>query len=289
MTTSTVTSPIDHSNTTGFRAWGSEFNGQLAAVGLVQTADTGQINWSTVAYNSSPNTTAGYEVWRFADSTLYIKFEYGTGSNGAGYPSIFVTVGTGSNGSGTITGTNVTSSRVGTHTGSTPTSTTASYSSYFTRTANHFGFLWKAAAASPTPLAYYILGKTVNGSGAATTTGYGHIYSNAQASVPVMQSVRLIATAGVQLASSQFCLVPGNPANSIDSAGNIQAYECYVNVPDVLPFMYACGLNFSDVPRGTTFSVNMVGATAHTYLGLGYTGGLNNASASLYGLGMLYE
>src|SRR3954462_11008588 len=114
------TTPLDHTSTTGFRAWGSEFSAGLATVGLVQTADTGQINWSTVTIPGA-NTAAGYEIWRFADSTLYLKFEYGTAPSTV-QPQMWITVGTGSNGSGTITGTNQTSSRVTFTAASTPTS-----------------------------------------------------------------------------------------------------------------------------------------------------------------------
>jgi hypothetical protein len=40
---------------------------QIAAMGLVQTSDTGQINWVTVA-RPALNTIAGYEIWRFNDA-----------------------------------------------------------------------------------------------------------------------------------------------------------------------------------------------------------------------------
>jgi len=291
MTTATTTTPIDHTSSTGLRAWGLEMNTQLAAVGLVQTADTGQVNWTTATYSATGNNVAGYEIWRFADSTLYLKIEYGTGANGAGYPGLWITVGTGSNGSGTITGTNVITTRVSFSTGGTGASTTTSYPSYWSRTANHLALLWKTTAANTgvASLAYLVIGKTVDGTGAATTTGYGVICNQAASGAPFMASVRLIATAQVFAPSKSFCTAIGEPGTSVDASGNFQAYEAYVNVPDVLPFLYACGVNISDIPRGTSFVVNMVGATTHTYLGMGFTYGLNNHSNTLYGLAMLYE
>lgn len=287
MTTSTTLTPIDHTSTTGLRAWGSEFSAQLAAVGLVQTADTGQINWTTATYSATGSNVAGYEIWRFVDSTIYMKFEYGTGANGAGYPSIWCTVGSGSNGSGTITGGSSVSARSIVACGSIPSSTLTSFPSYYSRTAGHFALLWKAGITGTTAGAFLVIGKTVDGTGATTTTGYGFISANGSTTLPAIICGRLIATASVTVANAKFCTAIGEPVSSADASGNFQIYEAYVNMPDVQPFLYAAGVNANDIPRGTTFSVNMVGATAHTYLGMGNTG-LNN-HAIPYGLAMLYE
>ena len=94
-----------------FRTWGSGISAGLSAAGLVQTADTGQVNWSTVT-RATANTTSGYEVWKFNDSLqstapVYIKLEYGI-STGTSSPQLWVTVGTGSDGAGNITGTAIT-------------------------------------------------------------------------------------------------------------------------------------------------------------------------------------
>jgi len=94
-----------------FRAWGSAINAALTAIGLVQTSDTGQINWTTVTRAVGSNTAQGYEIWRMNDTSqstcpIYLKLEYGSGSAAAN-PSMWITVGTGSNGSGSITGTTI--------------------------------------------------------------------------------------------------------------------------------------------------------------------------------------
>lgn len=51
-----------------FRTWGLAYNAKLAAAGLVQTADTGQIDWATVLAATAINTVQGYEIWRFDDA-----------------------------------------------------------------------------------------------------------------------------------------------------------------------------------------------------------------------------
>lgn len=100
---------ISHDITTdaGFRAWGSKIAKALAEVGLIQTADSGQINWTTVTTPAVNATYAGYEIWRFNDSAqsgqpIYMKVEYGRAA-AASRPSIRMTYGRGSDGAGTLT------------------------------------------------------------------------------------------------------------------------------------------------------------------------------------------
>lgn len=107
MATSDFTVVGSNASSAAFRVWGSALSAALATVGLVNTTDTGQINWTTVAV-ASANSDAGYEIWRFNDALqsttpVFIKFYYGTGTASI-TPRIRVEVGTGSNGSGTITG-----------------------------------------------------------------------------------------------------------------------------------------------------------------------------------------
>jgi hypothetical protein len=95
------------SNDADFRAWGSGIAAQIAAMGLVQTSDTGQINWTTVA-RPAVSTSAGYEMWRFADTLqatkpVFIRLDYGVTSV-VDRPRIIARVATGTDGAGTLTG-----------------------------------------------------------------------------------------------------------------------------------------------------------------------------------------
>lgn len=103
-----------------FRAWGSGIAAQLVACGLVQTADTGQIDWGTVTAPTAQNTMKGYEIYRFNDALqgtypVFIKVEYGSSqfctiTYTAG---MYVTVGKATNGAGTLTGTTSTRRMIG--------------------------------------------------------------------------------------------------------------------------------------------------------------------------------
>lgn len=90
----------------GFRAWGKAISDALTAVGLVQTADTGQIDWATIVRGSA-NVDWGYEIRRFDDplqatAPIYLKIGYGAQSSVTS-PQISVQVGKGTDGAGTIT------------------------------------------------------------------------------------------------------------------------------------------------------------------------------------------
>lgn len=90
-----------------FRTWAQGIAAQIAAMGLVKTADTGQINLATVL-RPAANAFAGYEVYRFADALqatapVFIKVEYGVGGS-VDMPNLAVTVGTATNGAGVLTG-----------------------------------------------------------------------------------------------------------------------------------------------------------------------------------------
>lgn len=91
-----------------FRLWVAAIIAAITAGGLVQTADTGQINTATVTRPLAANTVQGYAIFRSNDASgglnnFYFKIEFGSGS-AAATPGIWLTVGWGSDGAGAITG-----------------------------------------------------------------------------------------------------------------------------------------------------------------------------------------
>lgn len=99
---------ISHSVTTVavFRAWATMVSKALKEAGLVQTADTGQINLVTVELPAI-STFAGYEIWRFNDTRqgtepIYLRIEYGRAA-AESRPNLKLRWGTGTNGAGTLT------------------------------------------------------------------------------------------------------------------------------------------------------------------------------------------
>src|SRR5690606_4107061 len=135
---------IRHDSDEMFREWGSRLSSELANAGLVQTPDTGQINWASVTRPGS-NSVAGYEIWRFDDALqgtapVFLKLSYGTGNNTNG-PRLTLQVGTGSDGSGNLTGT-LSSTFV--NNSSTSHASDTAYPSYLCVTEGFFGLNHKA-------------------------------------------------------------------------------------------------------------------------------------------------
>lgn len=96
-----------------FREWGKAVSDGIRAVGLVQTDDTGQIDWETVTTPTAAGnagTSGGYEIWRFDDALqathpVFIKLEYGKGnatSASNASPVMWVTIGRGTDGAGNV-------------------------------------------------------------------------------------------------------------------------------------------------------------------------------------------
>lgn len=120
------------------------FTTAFAGHGLIQTADTGQIDPLTVV-RAAANTAAGYQIWRFDDAfqatvPVFVKIEYGSGGVQSRL-SIWITVGTGSDGAGNLTG--VIKSRTQCAYVSSPNANTgAGHTAYFWSSTSRMAFLY---------------------------------------------------------------------------------------------------------------------------------------------------
>lgn len=276
MTTAAWSTFLDQSSDAAFRTWGLELNGKFSGVGMVQTTDTGQVNWSTVT-RASANTAAGYEIWKLSSGNLFFKIEYGSGTTNA-IPAIFLTVGTGSNGSGTLTGQLSTRQELGDAT-TAISSTTTNYQSYLCATANYFALSHKIASAGVAnkPRSYMAAMQTVDATGAATSVGYAVAYNISGSTFGYQCVATTAAVTGTQIVSvkGQF-LVPCNtaapPTNSLDGSGNNQAFLWWHNIlgtTPMTPLLHMASVLASDLAVGVSASMTLIGATAHTYINAG--------------------
>jgi len=108
MTVSRFNVPITNETVTTYRAWGLGFSNAFKAVGLIQTANTGQVNWATVSLPTTGVITRDYEIFRFNDALqatrpVFIRISYGT-SNVGDRPFLSVRAGTATDGAGNLTG-----------------------------------------------------------------------------------------------------------------------------------------------------------------------------------------
>ncbi|VVB52824.1 Uncharacterised protein [uncultured archaeon] len=85
-----------------FKAWGQGISTAMAALGYVQTADTGQVNWNTMV--AVPSVVV-FDLWQSNDglTSYVVKWSYSAGGGVAGgAPGLSVQVGRSSDGSGTL-------------------------------------------------------------------------------------------------------------------------------------------------------------------------------------------
>ena len=299
MTTQSWNTNLSHANDAGFRAWGLEVSTRLAAIGLVQTADTGQVNWATVT-RPVANTYNAYEIWRFNDTMqatapVFIKIEYGTGGSPTA-PSMRVTVATGSNGSGTLTGTSTSAHKVVAE--NIPASIVNNYPSFACATdgqawiCNKYGLSGSAHAAM-----FFHVKRTCDSAGVPDGRGVtlkgrnSTTTSNAQ---PICQSIKFspgtVYTADTS--SGAFCVNPHDRATSV-VGGNTQVFMHWNPIDGTSPEWASCSMLQSEASFGTAFpGITLVGVSApHNYLALGNAVGRAGPTTQTNALGMcvVYE
>jgi hypothetical protein len=300
MTTATTNTPISNAATANFRAWGLEFNTQLAAVGLTQTADTGQINWTTVALPGAANTIAGFEIWRFNDalqatSPIFIKIQYGTSSL-TSIPLILIQVGQGSNGSGTLTGTLMTNTAMSAAQQSSSVTNAPAFWCYNAT----YGTLWcswkfgvnNAATNANTPLGGFLIERSCDTNGnptgdavALTTPNLNTSASLTSGNATQVYSYLTSALLTPSVLTAALCgwsyLWPMNPASSATGA-NSQVMPRWIYTPNMQLSAVAGLCLLSEFTTGSTFGpVALVGTTTKTYIVLGGFFGSSNVCAQL--------
>lgn len=300
MATYSNSTVINHSTDAGYRAWIIDFHTIISGAGLVQTADTGQVNTSTITRPAGSDTSNCYSIWKLPDSSLYFKISFGNGQFNT-VPQFFIQTGEGSDGAGNLTG--QTSTNISCGNRESLASTSTPYTSYCCVTNDYFGIVWKVNATTSSyakAIAAIVVCKTVDNTGTATNIGYIQArLSNTvpfSSTSPVFQSVRRIATAATYAQTSAFCIIPGatasTPTTSLDSSGNIQVWTSWGNFPHSLPIMHLCTYKQADITTLTTFSVAMVGTTSHTYMALGLHGSPRAESVVVntnFAFAILYE
>lgn len=298
MTTTSWSSGNAHTNDADFRVWGSEFSAKLALCGLVQTADTGQINWATVT-RPAVNVMAGYEIWRFNDAMqatapIFLKFQFGTTTSAAG-PGIRMEVGTASDGAGTLSGIG-SGTAIGMNHADTVSGSSTPTPSFFCHTEGVFSWNWKRGQAAQ---GCGCLARTVDATGTPTALGYmiwGYGGTSAtNNSYNNLRMVRFASTAAViysavgVVGAQYVTYVPGWLASSLLQNGDKQIFLAWGAFPEVQP-IHGFGLyRLTEFSDGSTFTAALVGSTERTYLATGHQGDGLAAGLTTYGMAMLYE
>lgn len=259
MTIQTSNTIIDHTTDAGFRTWASEMDSQFIAMGWTATADTGQINFTTVLRPTS-NTEGGYKMYNLGGTpTLYAKIGFGTSSS-ANIPTIWLTLGTGTNLAGTITGTQT--SRLQLNTAATLSASTA----YITRMSHVAGlstnveFKGNATVSSYGPVALFSISRTVDDTGAATSDGLFLIYRSTSSALFFTYLDFVTTTFTTFPTNNSFCFIPGGVASSIVGT-TPQIFRHYGPTPRMRPLIGSCTMISAEASEGSTFTTKPVGNT----------------------------
>ena len=271
MTTVSWSTKVRHDSDAEFRLWGAELNAKLAAVGMVQTADTGQIDWVTVV-RAGVSADAGYEIWRTSDALhatapIYIKIYYGTHTSTTS-PRIRIQTGISSNGTGTLVG--VLSSATNAIQANTTQTTNTARQSFLCYTDFGLCLSWKQGAGVTEGM--FAFCRTVDSSGAATAAGAVMVWGLGATTLTATQAFKYSSPTQVfadQNIVAQMALGfnPQGRGSTSDGTNNEVAVG-YGATPHVTPFLMLCGVIPSEATPGTTFTAAPVGATTHTYMSL---------------------
>lgn len=280
MTTATSNLLPDTSVTANFRAWAQFIHNALSGAGWVNTADTGQINLTTVTGTSSLNTSQGYEIWTSNDGvspTIYMKIEYGSGA-AAGRPGMWLTFGTSSNGSGTLTG--QTSSRQ--VIASQSTSTTVNQVCV---AAGGTGWFSCGMFGAATLTFGFTVERVKTNTGGESTVGFVYHLFNTASGSALTQFILATGTSPGVITNVYTATASGTKVVGA-TVGIIQFF------PVTVQLSYAAGitlvgLNSGDIGANTTYTLSRYGTT-HTYYVLA-SAAFNDQAATTWALCLRYE
>lgn len=280
MSTQQLQLVCDSSTLANFKAWAKPISDWFrSAAGYTNTADSGQVNWSTIA--AVPGSAAYvYDIFQSNDAftQFFLKVEYGN-TAGTNQPNVRITIGTGTNGSGTITGF-ITTAFSCSPSGITPPSTTTQYECDFTGDSanSRIGvMMWRNGPSSQGQMLFAIE-RSVNASGASTST-YVTLYAvgnNAGTNISGKQQSLYFGVGAAPILPdhvlsgnpSGLCLRIPNPTLAGGSSfnGSIPFDTCapYVGLFDYAGTMLGAGWG-ADFAEGVTFTVTLYGST-RTYM-----------------------
>lgn len=266
------------SSDANFRNWGSETSDLWQDVGLTKTADTGQIDWSTVVRGATADVFLGYEIFTLDIDTqhstfpLYIRVDYGVGSGGVDRAKLGVQVGSGTNGAGTLTGV------LGTQRIITASATdTATRENYCSAGDGYFAWVggWEAGSGSTTHLrnTMIIIERLRDNAGDPTADGIYTFFAGIESGLGTRgytQIIRSTDTITAYASSAGTLRIGANVPNQSGSFGS--DLYLFTHHPADRALYNPCLSNLfyyhSDFTAGINFDIDMYGTT-QTYKPLG--------------------
>jgi hypothetical protein len=269
-TTATGSYVCDNSTLTNFKSWAQAISNAFSAFGWTQTADTGQVNWSSIA--SVPSSTYVYEVWKASDALastmpIYVKIGYGASSTS---PRIQITVGTSSNGSGTITGQAMTGTPW-TITGTSFSNGGATtYPCYFSGSTGEFRmWMWGNPTGSPGYGTLFVIERGKDGSGANTADYVTALYAcQFSSSTAGQQTITASGVGNLENGVLGLALTSGSGTGL--AFGTVTALPVFPVLGKVgNPMLGLMTAVVADAAINSTVTVTSMYGSTHTYIAAG--------------------
>lgn len=290
MASEQIVTPIYIADDAAFRTLGPIFRDAFIRGGLVQTSDTGQINWTTVAKPSAVSTYAGYEIYRFNDALqptrpVYIKIEYGTAAVAATTPGFRFTTGHSTDGAGTLI--SATPTAVAVPSSAISGGDTTGLTTFFC-SPSRLGFAWNNGGTSSSRMNTAIIERVRDSSGVELA---GHVTTITSMNL-VYRQHKWNGTAWA--ANSSTGGIPCiNPSLGWSVAANGDVAVCPVTPivdAQVGSLTSIVAYHNADIPKGTIFPVTSFGGTRnYCALGIITSGTVGNASSLNTGIAVLWE
>lgn len=302
-----VSTPAGYAaNDASYRIWGLAISTLMTDAGLTKTADTGQIDWSTVLKPTTTNTLVGYEIRKLVNSTLgdiYFRIEYRSGTNSSGNNSFLrISCGSTTDGAGNISGGMPGNPGFDTlYQGSSARSNTTNFTSYCFVDEGTFVLALNPANSSGTNFYndLFIFARTSDSDGTYNNNGALILYNG----TPTAQTYFRYWSIELNILAA-FTTTLANPVCSVYPYSLIQAsieYETngVVSVMEHLTpssnwHKNVVAVNAADAPGGAELSAIVLGEE-HTYLSLGVQhvgifGGSNGNNSNVKGsLAILWD
>jgi hypothetical protein len=291
-----------------FRSLGKAISDALTAVGMVQTSDTGQINWTTITKPTTSSTIAGYEVWRFADSSnqtscpVFLKIQYGTGSSSTSF-GLTITLCHATDGAGTVNGEAITYTSI-TNTVGTTTDRNMCFVSSDSGASRLAVMLFVGGSytnsASGSDLMVFTIDRLRDADGTANATGTHFIGTQNNSGAGQKWSQSFLPASATRFPttplSKPMCMMPGSCLNSLypprtgkrPCISYVYPYLGYCGNPDMNVFVYPNNTNYAG--QGMAVSMSFYGGE-HTFIlsGQAVMAGVNGDGDGDVGIGVIYE
>ncbi len=266
---------------------------------VVQTADTGQINWAS-AVTPTAFTHPSYEIFAFNDSLqatapIYLKLEYGWGGN-ISNPSVRLSVASGTNGAGTLTGVVTALQLPLSPSGTAYTNSTTAQTIHANGSAADSALLWAGWLSGTVGGGMFLVERSRDFDGTPNSDGvlvYGTQYSSAGTNY--LDCLRFTPSGITQNAtpkSGGMVLLPSNSlvATTATTGGNTYFMPWYTGVYGTSiggPSKYVVGYYKSDVGAGASITLSLYGQS-NTFLagGTGFSGNHDYLNTTASGVGL---